>query len=132
MLASRLAHSLKHAQVLLIEAGGENNDSEHQGFGDRNFTLATAPGYNWGYKSVPQENLNGREIDQSRGKGLGGSTAINFCVWTRGPKADYDRWAHLVGDNTWAWPMVEQRYKNVSQQHLPELEEVEARELMFV
>ncbi|KAL8720282.1 MAG: hypothetical protein Q9181_007933 [Wetmoreana brouardii] len=113
LLASRLAHALKGDQILLIEAGGENSSTKYQGFGDRNFTLATAPGYNWGYKTVPQENLEGREIDQSRGKGLGGSTAINFCVWTRGPRSDYERWAHLIGDDTWSWPVVNQRYKKI-------------------
>ncbi|KAL9602213.1 MAG: hypothetical protein Q9179_002617 [Wetmoreana sp. 5 TL-2023] len=113
LLASRLAHTLKEDQILLIEAGGENSSTEYQGFGDRNFTLATAPGYNWGYKTVPQENLEDREIDQSRGKGLGGSTAINFCVWTRGPRSDYERWAQLVGDDTWSWPVVNQRYKKI-------------------
>ena len=71
------------------------------------------PGYNWGYKTVPQKELDGREIDYSRGKGLGGSTAINFCVYTRGPKADYDHWAKLVGDNAWDWENSKERFKKV-------------------
>ncbi|KAL8676377.1 MAG: hypothetical protein Q9186_007101, partial [Xanthomendoza sp. 1 TL-2023] len=107
LLACRLASELKSDRILLIEAGGENKDTEHQGFGDRNFTLATATGFNWGYKTVPQEHLGQREVDYSRGKGLGGSTAINFCVWTRGPSSDYDRWAQIVDDDTWSWPKIE-------------------------
>ena len=58
--------------------------------------------------------MNGREIDYSRGKGLGGSTAINFCVYTRGASADYDRWAELVGDNSWSWEHVGKRFDKVS------------------
>lgn len=71
------------------------------------------PGYNWGYKTLPQDNLKGREIDYSRGKGLGGSTAINFCVYTRGPRADYEHWAELVGDDTWRWENVQKRFNTV-------------------
>jgi choline dehydrogenase-like flavoprotein len=97
---------------LLIDAGGENVDESQQTFGERHWTLM-APGYNWGYKTLPQDNLKGREIDYSRGKGLGGSTAINFCVYTRGPSADYDHWAELVGDDTWRWEEVQKRFNKV-------------------
>ncbi|KAL8665791.1 MAG: hypothetical protein Q9202_001913 [Teloschistes flavicans] len=113
LLASRLASAFKHDQILLIEAGGDNKATEYQSFGDRYFTLATAPGFNWGYKTVPQEHLEQREMDYSRGKGLGGSSAINFCVWTRGPSSDYDRWAQIVDDDTWSWPNVEKRYQKI-------------------
>ncbi|KAL8801687.1 MAG: hypothetical protein Q9182_004281 [Xanthomendoza sp. 2 TL-2023] len=119
LLACRLASAFKHDQILLIEAGGENKAPEHQGFGDRNFTLGTAPGFNWGYKTVPQKNLGQRELDYSRGKGLGGSTAINFCVWTRGPSSDYDRWAHIVEDDAWGWSNVQERYKKIEKVTLP-------------
>lgn len=73
------------------------------------------PGYNWGYKTIPQEQLNRREIDYSRGKGLGGSTAINYCVYTRGPEADYEHWADVVGDDNWRWKNVLQRFKKVGE-----------------
>ena len=113
MLAYRIANAFGNLQILLVEAGGDNKAEEYLGFGDRNFTLVTAPGFNWGYKTTPQEHLRQREIDYSRGKGLGGSTAINFCVWTRGPSADYDRWAQIVDDETWNWKNVQERYKKV-------------------
>ncbi|KAL8936667.1 MAG: hypothetical protein Q9211_004071 [Gyalolechia sp. 1 TL-2023] len=111
VLAARLARSLNDLQILLIEAGDVNDDPEHQSYGDRHWTFATAPGYDWGYKTVPQEHLQGREIAYTRGKGLGGSTAINFCVFTRGPKADYEQWARDVGDDTWTWNQTVERMK---------------------
>ena len=52
-------------------------------------------------------------LDYSRGKGLGGSSAINFCVYTRGASADYDRWAELVDDDDWAWSNVERQFNEV-------------------
>lgn len=71
------------------------------------------PGYNWGYKTTPQKELDGREVDYSRGRGLGGSTAINFCVYTRGPSSDYDHWAEEVDDDSWSWEHVLPRFKKV-------------------
>ena len=112
-LASKLSRALRNHQVLLLEAGGTNTNPDHQTYGERHWTLANAPGYNWGYKTVRQTQLD-REIDQSRGKGLGGSSAINFCVYTRGPKADYDHWAEHVGDDSWCWESVQQRFKKVA------------------
>ena len=113
VLAARLSTSLPQRKVLLIEAGGPNTDLKHQSFGTRYWTLATAPGYDWDYKTVPQEHLQGRKIGYSRGKGMGGSSAINFCVFTRGPKADYDQWAHDVDDEAWSWEHALERFKKV-------------------
>ncbi|KAL9603439.1 MAG: hypothetical protein Q9219_001126 [cf. Caloplaca sp. 3 TL-2023] len=112
LLASRLAKSLPQYTVLLLDAGGENTDEDHQAFGERHWAQFI-PGYNWGYKTVPQKQLNGRVIDYDRGKGLGGSTAINFCVYTRGSRADYEHWANLVDDETWRWENVQKRFNKV-------------------
>ena len=98
--------------MALIDAGGENEDPEQQTFAERHWTLVV-PGYNWGYKTVAQTELDAREIDYSRGKGLGGSTAINFCLYTRGPQADYDYWAELAGDESWSWEYSKRRFKEV-------------------
>ena len=112
ILAYRLAKSLPKHSVLLLEAGGDNADEKYRTFRERYFALMT-PGYKWGYKTTPQSKLKDREIDYSRGKGLGGSAAINFCVYTRGSKADYDHWAELVGDEHWKWDLVLERFKEV-------------------
>jgi choline dehydrogenase-like flavoprotein len=69
---------------------------------------------NWFYKTVPQTQLAGQEIDYSRGKGLGGSTAINFCGWTVGPKDDYDEWSRIVDHDRFAWQNVKRVLKRVS------------------
>ena len=49
-------------------------------------------GYNWGFKTIPQANVNGRVVDQPRGKTLGGSSSINAMAYVRGHAFDYDRW----------------------------------------
>ncbi len=50
--------------------------------------------HNWAFDTVPQKGLNGRVGYQPRGKGLGGSTAINALVYMRGHRKDYDEWAN--------------------------------------
>ncbi|WP_193604590.1 GMC family oxidoreductase [Nocardioides dongkuii] len=47
----------------------------------------------WGYATVPQPSALGREIWQTRGRGVGGSSSINGMLWVRGARADYDAWA---------------------------------------
>jgi choline dehydrogenase-like flavoprotein len=115
VLASRLAHTPAAPSVLLVEAGGSNDDAAHQSGADR-FNAAFAEGspMNWHYKTTPQTHLEGQEIDYSRGKGLGGSTAINFCAWTVGPRDDYDEWARIVGDERFAWKNVKSVLKRIS------------------
>ena len=60
---------------------------------------------NWAFNTVPQKGLNGRIGYQPRGKGLGGSSAINAMVYIRGHRWDYDHWAAL-GNSGWAYADV--------------------------
>lgn len=83
---------------MLLEAGGTNDDPSLRYLAERYFTF-TNPNVNYGYRAAPQAVKNGGTFDYSRGKGLGGSTAINFCCFTVGPDADYDEWARIVGDD---------------------------------
>ncbi|KAF7357745.1 Aryl-alcohol oxidase [Mycena venus] len=57
----------------------------------------------WNYTTTPQRGLNGRSIAYNRGFVLGGSSSVNYMVYTRGSKEDYDRWAKVTKDNTWSW-----------------------------
>ena len=97
VLASRLSEDPK-TTVCLIEAGGKGQGPlTWLPFG----MLATVPGYanNWRLETVPQPQLENRKLYQPRGKVLGGSTAINAMICTRGQAADYDRW----GIPGWGW-----------------------------
>ncbi|MBY6219268.1 GMC family oxidoreductase [Qipengyuania aquimaris] len=99
-VAGRLAEAGK--RVCLLEAGGRNG-----GF------RVTIPGMlafsndkiNYRFETVPQKGLNGRIGYQPRGKGLGGSSAINAMVYIRGHRWDYDNWASL-GCTGWAYDDV--------------------------
>ncbi|HEY2247014.1 MAG TPA: choline dehydrogenase [Bradyrhizobium sp.] len=60
---------------------------------------------NWAFETVPQKGLNGRIGYQPRGKGLGGSSAINGMVYIRGHRWDYDHWSAL-GNTGWSYSDV--------------------------
>ena len=90
--------------VALLDAGGRNDN-----------WVVTTPGAlplmvagqvnNWAFNTVPQAALNGRVGYQPRGKGLGGSSAINAMIYIRGHRADYDQWASL-GNSGWSFADV--------------------------
>ncbi len=90
--------------VAVLDAGGKNDN-----------WVVTTPGAiilmlssklnNWAFDTVPQKGLNGRIGYQPRGKGLGGSSAINAMVYIRGHRADYDHWASL-GNTGWSYADV--------------------------
>ena len=65
------------------------------------FTLAFKEAtMNWGYKTIPQTHLKGQQIDYSKGKWLGGSTAIKISCWVIGADEYFNEWARKVGDDT--------------------------------
>ena len=102
-VASRLSED-PGTSVALLEAGGRDDN-----------WVVTTPGAmilmiagkvnNWAFKTVPQAGLQGRIGYQPRGKGLGGSSAINAMVYIRGHRRDYDHWASL-GNTGWSYADV--------------------------
>lgn len=90
-VAGRLAEDGRR-RVCLLEAGGNNDNIRVKTPGFMPWLPKTA---NWRFETVPQKGLNGRPGYQPRGKGLGGSSAINAMLYVRGNAFDYDQWAQL-------------------------------------
>ena len=100
VLANRLSED-PTVKVVLLEAGGRDNSflySMPAGF----FELMKTGKGNWNFESVPQPGLGGRRMYFPRGKVLGGSSAINGMVVSRGNAGDYDHWAAL-GNAGWSY-----------------------------
>ncbi|KAL2132775.1 hypothetical protein VTI74DRAFT_3399 [Chaetomium olivicolor] len=115
-LAHGLVHSPKKPKVLLLEAGGKNADPNLRVDGQRWLTF-TNKDVNWGYKTTPQTHCGDRVLDYSRGLGLGGSSAINFGVFTIGARDDYEEWARIVGDDAFRWEPIQARLKRLENLH---------------
>jgi choline dehydrogenase-like flavoprotein len=102
-LAGRLAERCPDASIALVEAGPHTarNPFVNMPLG----VAALVPlrtKNNYAYETVPQPGLAGRRGYQPRGRGFGGSSAINAMIYTRGHPLDYDEWARL-GCTGWAW-----------------------------
>ena len=104
-LASRLSDD-PSVTVCLIEAGGDGKDVLIRAPAGVALMLPGRPKINnWAFETVPQAGLNGRRGFQPRGKALGGSSAINAMLYTRGHRSDYDDWAAL-GCKGWSYADV--------------------------
>lgn len=77
-LAYRLADAPTKPSVLLLEAGGNPVGDTISSPYDRYTPAFTRPDLDHGYSTVPQKELNNRVIPYLRGKGLGGSSILNF------------------------------------------------------
>jgi choline dehydrogenase len=102
VLASRLSAD-PGANVLLMEAGPPDRKLEIRVPAAAAKLFKTR--YDWDYATAPQPGLAGRELYWPRGKTLGGSSAINFQMYARGHRADFDHWAES-GNPGWGFEQV--------------------------
>ncbi|MEM8609817.1 MAG: GMC family oxidoreductase N-terminal domain-containing protein [Myxococcota bacterium] len=114
IVAGRLAEN-PGVEVLLLEAGGSDRT-----------TFVRKPGmislvqqikqlkqkFDWGFKTVPQTHLNGRQIPYTRGKVLGGSSSVNGMLYLRGNQENYNSWA-ASGCEGWSHHEILPFYKKL-------------------
>ena len=72
------------------------------------------------HQPVPQKHLNGRAPAVGQANVLGGGTAVNAMVYTRGQAEDYDHWDQFLGgDSGWAYKDVLAHFKALeNNQHI--------------
>lgn len=102
VLAARLSEG-GDRRVLLLEAGGTNETARVQQ--PKLWPTLWDSAQNWGYSTTQQAGYAGRSIPCPRGKGLGGSSAINAMIYIRGDPRDFDAWRD-DGNPGWGWSDV--------------------------
>lgn len=102
VLACRLSESGQYS-VLLLEHGGDDRSWIIQMPAGLRSAFKPTSKYNYWFKTTAQRQLNNREIDQPRGKVLGGSSSINGMTFLRGNPRDYDDWAVVEGCAGWSF-----------------------------
>ena len=110
ILANRLSECGKF-KVLLLEDGGDNTSPWIKipaGFAKTYYNTK----YNYCYYTEPQAQMLNRKIYAPRGRGLGGSGAINAMVYVRGHKDDFDDW-QSAGASGWSFNDVLPFFKKI-------------------
>jgi choline dehydrogenase-like flavoprotein len=113
VLAARLAED-PDRRVLLLEAGPDHTSAETPpSIRGLNFIAALGePGRLW--PDLLATRTSGQVPSlYPRGRGVGGSSAVNGLVALRGTPEDYDRWAGPLGCPGWGWSDLLPRFLQV-------------------
>uniref|UniRef100_A0AAR5Q9H8 Glucose-methanol-choline oxidoreductase N-terminal domain-containing protein n=1 Tax=Dendroctonus ponderosae TaxID=77166 RepID=A0AAR5Q9H8_DENPD len=119
VIAARLSE-IPEWKILLLEAGESESVASKVPVMHSCLKGESSP-LTWGYYSVPQNNsclnLEDRRCFVPTAKALGGTSAINDMLYTRGTARDYDLWAdnNLKG---WCSISLEPYFKNIEDAHL--------------
>jgi len=114
LLAARLSADLRR-KVRLVEAGPDFPDFEMAPPAVRLAVggvevIDQLDALDWGYRAMGPES--GDPIALPRGRVMGGSGAINGCIWLRGLPEDFGRWAEMVGP-AWDWQHMAPSYRAI-------------------
>src|SRR5690348_9158411 len=88
VVANRLSE--RHS-VLLLEAGGPATAEWVDAPGGF-LQVLRDPALLWVDWTVPGAHVHDRPVALLRGRGMGGSTAVNGMLYVRGQRADFDGW----------------------------------------
>ncbi|KAF8250360.1 alcohol oxidase [Wilcoxina mikolae CBS 423.85] len=110
-LAHRLSLASPPPRILLLEAGPDTLSPTPESPSTNPNLKSLIPGMfienvssqrlNYMYLTTPQKDLNNRTLIYHRGKGLGGSSALNYMAWVKGYLGDFQSWAEIAGDSAY-------------------------------
>ncbi|XP_023943772.2 glucose dehydrogenase [FAD, quinone] [Bicyclus anynana] len=118
VLANRLTE-IPEWKVLLVEAGNNENFVMDIPILANHLQLTEA---NWRYKTKSSNKycagFENQQCNWPRGKVVGGSSVLNFMIYTRGAAPDYNNWEAL-GNEGWGWNEVLPYFKKIENFNIP-------------
>ncbi|KAL4711911.1 hypothetical protein ACJJTC_006080 [Scirpophaga incertulas] len=118
VIANRLSE-VPEWNVLLVEAGINENYLMDIPIVANYLQFTEA---NWKYKTKPSNRycagFDNKQCHWPRGKVVGGSSVLNYMIYTRGTAPDYDNWRNL-GNEGWGWNEVLPYFKKVEHFNIP-------------
>jgi choline dehydrogenase len=110
VVAARLSEDPRR-QVTLFEAGPDFTATDTWPDDLRDST-AMPTSYDWGYADAQLTTSDKAPLPLPRGKLVGGSSAVNYCLALRSRPADHEAWAaHGLPD--WSWEEVLPFYQRI-------------------
>ena len=120
VIANRLTENPK-VNVLLIEAGPDENEVSDVPSLAAYLQLSK---FDFAYKTVPSNKaclgMNNNQCNWPRGKVLGGSSVLNYMVYVRGNRNDFNHWSEL-GNPGWDFNSVLKYFKKSEDNRNPYL-----------
>lgn len=121
VLANRLSEN-SNWTVLLIEAGPDQTTIMDVPMFVQYLQLSDS--INWKYLSERSENeycqsMHNNQCHLPRGKVMGGSSVLNYMIYTRGNRRDYDGWAEK-GNVGWSFDEVRPFFEKFENNTTPE------------
>ncbi|KAL9022352.1 MAG: hypothetical protein Q9185_000467 [Variospora sp. 1 TL-2023] len=124
VVANRLTTD-PHVSALVLEAGADRLDDPKITTPGLLTLTYDDPQYDWSFDTVPQDQLYGKSVSHSRGKVVGGSSAINALALIYPPKSSIDAWERL-GNEGWNWDAMAPYYRKFHTFNPPSKETAEA------
>ncbi|KAK2463425.1 hypothetical protein APHAL10511_004511 [Amanita phalloides] len=116
-LAARLSED-PSVNVLLIEAGGSGRAHVRSRTPSMFIKLLFSK-YLFNFETEPQVHAKNKREYWPRAKLLGGCSSINAQMAQYGDPEDFDEWAKIIGDKSWAWDNFSRYFRKFErfQQH---------------
>ncbi|TVY40904.1 Dehydrogenase [Lachnellula occidentalis] len=122
VVANRLSEN-PETKVLVLEAGDNYLENQFVNL-PAGWPTLLETGKDWDFTTAPQKGLNDRVMTLPQGKALGGSSAINSCVFTIPSQASINAWASL-GNVGWDWKTLAPYFYKSHTLHKPSDADVE-------
>ncbi|CAB0040156.1 unnamed protein product [Trichogramma brassicae] len=111
VLANRLSE-VSQWNILVLEAGDEEESMSVLRLSNVPLMASSLYGssFDWGYQTKPNRNrtsgyclaMTDQKCNWPRGKVVGGTSVINYMIYSRGTRYDFDEWERL-GNPGWAY-----------------------------